>query len=147
MVQMYANKSPASFCCDDRCFLELRAYIADKYNKEFGILYARFNNALTFNNANEIKEYEDKIAQHILDDPSRAKDFDIYLFLFNSKKESKVSNHTCKKIYDLIANDDGEYIGVNLLRYMEDKENDFESLKELLLYCYEHRCKLRIKME
>ena len=147
MVQMYANKGPASFYCDDRCFRALRAYIADKYNKEFGILYARFNNALIFNNFDEIKEYEDKIAQYILDNPSRAKDFDIYLFLFNSKKESKMSNRTCKKIYDLIANDDGEYISINLLRYMEDKENDFESLKELLLYCYEHRCKLRIKMD
>lgn len=147
MVQIYANKAPNSFCCDDRCFRALREYIADKYNKEFGILYARFNNALIFDNTDEVKEYEDKIAQYILDNPSRAKDFDIYLFLFNSKKESKVSNRTCKKIYDLIANDDGEYIGVNLLRYMEDKENDFESLKELLLYCYEHRCKLQIKME
>ena len=147
MVQMYANKSPASFYCDDRCFRALREYIAGKYNKEFGILYARFNNALIFNNFDEIKEYEDKIAQYILDNPLRAKDFDIYLFLFNSKKESKVSNRTCKKIYDLIANDDGEHIGVNLLRYMEDKENGFESLKRLLLYCYEYRCKLRIKME
>lgn len=147
MVQMYANKSPDSFYCDDHCFQVLREYIADKYNKEFGMLYARFNNALIFNNIDETKEYEDKIAQYILDNPSRAKDFDIYLFLFNSKKESKVSNRTCKKIYDLIVNDDGEYIDVNLLRYMEDKENDFESLKDLLLYCYEHRCKLRMKME
>lgn len=145
MVQIYANKCPISFNFNDLQFEYLRRYIAMKYNDHFGALYIEYYFQILMNN--DTTDYQDKMVQFVLEDPMRAKNFDIYAFLFNSKKNFKVSNMTCKKIYDLIGEYDALTICIHLPMFMGDKKSRFDDFKNLLLYCYEHRCKLQIKME
>lgn len=145
MVQIYANKCPISFNFYDLQFENLRRYIAGQYNDHFGALYTEYFFQLLMNN--DITDYQDKMVQCILEDPMLAKNFDIYAFLFDSKKSFKVSNMTCKKIYDLMGEYDSLTICIHLPMFMGDKRSGFDDFKNLLLYCYEHRCKLRIKME
>ena len=132
-VTLTANNSKYTFNMGYSGFFNLRANIADLFDKQFGEHYRKLLGCF---DQTEHEEH-DRIANDILSHPRfKDEDADILDFLYASDCDGKISYKTCGKLYDLIKDHDFEK---KCFRYAAHTHNDYEELKEFLKECYSHR--------
>lgn len=113
---------------------KIRTRVANAWDKEFGEHYETLFNATV-----DFKAFNAKTREILSDDRFKDEDQDIVDFLFASDCEGSIDYKTCKKIYELIK-DNNEPAQ---LRYALFSHNDWEDFKQLLKECYSHRSKMR----
>ncbi len=132
-ITLTANNSKYSFDMGSGGFFNLRANIADLFDKQFGEHYRKLTKCF------DQIEYEehDRIANKILSHPRfKDEDADIIDFLYASDCEGKINYRTCGKLHELIKDHDFEK---KCFRYAAYAHNDYEELKQFLKECYSHR--------
>ena len=115
--------------------IKIRTRVANAFDKEFGEHYKTLFDC--YDNA-DFKAFNAKTRKILSDDRFKDEDKDIVEFLFASDCEGSISYKTCKKIYELIK-DNNEPAQ---LRYALYSDNDWEDFKQLLKECYSHRSKM-----
>ena len=113
----------------------IRNAIALAFDKEFGEHYSKLG---TLSGKDEYKEFNRKANEILRDERFKDEDEDIVRFLFMPDCDGKIGYKTCKKIYELIKDDNKE----RCLRYAIDSDNDWQDFKQLLKDCYSYRCNL-----
>lgn len=133
-ITLTANHSKYSFDMGAGGFFNLRANIADLFDKQFGEHYRKLSKCYDRIDYEEHDRIANKILSH-----SRFKDedADILDFLYAPDDcDGKISYKTCGKLYDLIKDHD---FGKKCFRYIAYAHNDYEELKQFLKECYSHR--------
>lgn len=131
-ITLTANNSKYAFDMGAGGFFNLRANIADAYDKQFGKHYRKL---LECHDKKDYEEY-DRIANEILSSPRFDKDTDLLDFFYASDIEGSISYKTAGKIYDIIKDVD---FGNKCFQYMAYAHDDYGELKLFLKECYSHR--------
>lgn len=116
-------------------FSQIRKVIALAFDKEFGEHYLTLS---TLSGKDDYKEFNRKANEILRDERFKDEDEDIVRFLFMPDCDGKIGYKTCKKIYELIKDDNKE----RCLRYAAYSDNDWQDFKQLLKDCCSHRCNL-----
>lgn len=117
-------------------FFRLRKRIASDLDKEFGELYETL---ISLHSEENYRDFIEKVNE-ILE--RKGLDEDVLDFLFQPDCGGSISYKTCKKIYDIIKDDNKPLV---FTYYAHNDGNDWEQFKEFLLECYSKRRKLRWK--
>lgn len=116
-------------------FMKIRKIVALAFDKEFG---EHYETLIYCFREEDYKKFNKKTYEILKDDRFKDEDEDIIKFLFASDCDGKISYKTCKKIYDLIKDNNNKY----QLRYAAYSNNDWEDFKQLLKECYSHKSNL-----
>ena len=135
-VTISAKNSPIEFDGGYGTFLRLRIKIALDYDKEFG---EHYKNVTKCFDPTYCKWFDAQTTKILSDKRFKDEDVDVIKFFFMPDEGGKINYKTCKKILDIIKDDNEEA----LLRYKDYSEgHDWADFKELLQYCYSHRANM-----
>ncbi len=115
--------------------IKIRNRVANTFDKEFG---EHYKTLIKCYDAEDYKAFNAKTTKILSDDRFKSEDQDIVDFLFANACDGSINYKTCKKIYELIK-DDNEPVQ---LRYAFYSNNDWEDFKQLLKECYSHKSKM-----
>lgn len=126
-ITIRAKNSSVDFYLSYTAFFRLRTMIARNYNYAFGELYSKMH---------ELDTFDQDMNDLLSDDKSfPEKDYPLLDFFFASDCEGKCNYKVCKRIYDLIKDEDDynfQYAG------FKRSESDVVSFKKFLLECYRY---------
>ena len=132
-----ANKCPIELNGGYGMFLRLRIRIAQDWDKEFGDHYSNVGKCCF--NPDYAKVFDAKTKEIVSQDRFADEDYDLFHFFFMSDCEGKINHKLCKKILDVIKDDNKE---LNLVYDYWSDGHDWQHFKELLQWCYSHRANM-----
>lgn len=133
-VTITAKNSQYEFDMGYGGFYNLRKNIAYALDEEFGKNYALLGQCMTETQYQE----NDATANSIIE--YKSLDSDIVKFLYMPDTEGRISYKVCKKIYEIIKDED---FGNKGFRYAAYSHNDYEEFKDFLCECFLKRKSMR----
>lgn len=136
-VTICAKNSKFDFSGGYFGFMRLRQHIAKVWDKEFGEHYATLPKCFK---KDDYDLFNKRANQILRDSRFKDEDDDVVDFFFQSDCDGAIGYKTCKKLYDIIKDDDTELVFT--YEAWSDRK-DYQYFKEFLLECYKHRRKMR----